>query len=92
MLKDVLRSLYLENLSYGEAALRLNISSGTLKGILQNLEHMGYIREVCDEDEPASGKGCCNCPASRACHKVSSFQAGKKYVLTEKGERMCSEK
>jgi predicted transcriptional regulator len=92
MLKDVLRSLYLENLSYGEVAQRLNISSDTLKGILQNMEHMGYIREVCDEGEPAAGKGCCTCLASPACHKGSSFQAGKKYVLTEKGERMCSEK
>ena len=92
MLKDVLRSLYLENLSYGEVAQRLNISSDTLKGMLQNMEHMGYIRAVCDEDEPAAGKGCCTCPAAPACHKGSSFQAGKKYVLTEKGERMYSKK
>ena len=90
MLKEVLKSLYLENLSYGEVAQRFNISPDTLKGVMQNMEHMGYIREICDDDEPAAGQVCCACPASPACHKGKSYHSGKKYVLTEKGDRMIS--
>ncbi len=89
MIKDILNGLYFENLSTGEMAQRLNISPENFKGILQNMENMGYIKEVCDPGEPATCPGCCSGPAAASCHKGSSYPAGKKYALTEKGKRLC---
>jgi predicted transcriptional regulator len=88
MIKEILKGLYLENLSPGEVAQRLNISPESLKGILLNMENMGYIKEV-NDSEHAACPGSCSCKAAASCHKGLSYPTGKKYALTEKGKRMC---
>lgn len=89
MIKEILKGLFLENLPPVELARRLDISPDSLKSMLHNMEHMGYIREVCDEGVPDSCQGNCACNAGKPCHKGETYPSGKKYVLTEKGERMC---
>ncbi|MDI3539949.1 MAG: hypothetical protein PWR29_1745 [Methanolobus sp.] len=89
MIKEILKGLFIESLAPGELALKLGISPDNLKDMLHNMEHMGYIREVCDEGAPGTCTGTCACTAATSCHQGSNYPPGKKYVLTEKGKKVC---
>ena len=89
MIKEILRHLFIENLSIGETAQEMNISSESLKEMIRNMEHMGYV-EVVHDDANMACSACQSCGSTQACHTENGYLAGKKLVLTEKGKRMCS--
>lgn len=87
MIKDVLRFLYIENLTLADAAEKLDIDTNRLKELIDNMVHMGYLDMVCEDNNEVSA--CCNCASSASCHKRNDISAGKTYALTEKGSRIC---
>ncbi|MBN2109523.1 MAG: Lrp/AsnC family transcriptional regulator [Methanosarcinaceae archaeon] len=91
MIRKILTHLYIDKLSFGETAIKLDISSESLKEILDNMEHMGYIRKV-HEDTNTTCPTCRNCGNTGMCHTETSNISAKKLILTEKGKRICDRK
>ncbi|MDW7731626.1 MAG: FeoC-like transcriptional regulator [Methanolobus sp.] len=89
MIKEILRYLYIENLSPAETAQKMNISSERLKEMIQTMEHMGYVKTTYDEKSPAC-PGCRSCGGASTCHTVDSYMPERRIILTEKGQRMCN--
>lgn len=89
MIKEILRYLYIENLSFAETAQKMNISSEKLKELIRTMEHMGYVETIYDEKSPACS-GCRSCGGTPTCHTEDSYVPGKRIILTEKGQRMCN--
>ena len=87
MIKDILRYLYIENLTLTDAAQKLDIGTDRLKELIDNMVHMGYLEMMCEDNTRASE--CCNCASSASCHKRNDISAGKTYALTEKWQRIC---
>ncbi|WP_406657905.1 FeoC-like transcriptional regulator [Methanolobus sp. ZRKC2] len=89
MIKEILRCLYVENLSLGETAQELGISSESLKEMIRNMEHMGYVKTIRD-DISATCSGCRSCGGTQTLNVENCSITGKKLILTEKGKRMCN--
>ncbi|WP_340820764.1 hypothetical protein [Methanolobus sp. WCC4] len=88
MIKQTLNLLFIENCTLQEAAAKLGTDQRSIRDRLLMLEHMGYIREVCNNSKPKSS-ACCSCSAASSCSDEGGDIKGKAYQLTEKGERIC---
>lgn len=88
MIKETLNLLFIENCTLQEAAEKLGTEQRSIRDRLLMLEHMGYIKEVCNNSRPKSST-CCSCSAASSCSTESGDAKGKAYQLTEKGERIC---
>ncbi|GEM_PF-1529445 len=88
MIKDILKYLYIENLTLTDTADKLGIDTDRLKELVDNMVHMGYLEMQCDDNVEASA--CHNCSSSSSCHKRNDISVGKTYSLTEKGQRVCN--
>lgn len=88
MIKETLNLLFIENCTLQEAAEKLETDQRSIRDKILVLEHMGYIREVCNNSKPKSS-ACCSCSAASSCSGEDGDTKGKAYQLTEKGERIC---
>ncbi|MBP1910604.1 hypothetical protein [Methanolobus bombayensis] len=88
MIKETLKILFIDNHTLLEAADVVGIKQSDIKDRLIMLQHMGYVREVCNNSSPKSS-ACCSCSASSSCSGNNESIEGKAYELTEKGERLC---
>ncbi|MDY0387334.1 MAG: hypothetical protein RBT65_09460 [Methanolobus sp.] len=89
MIKETLKLLFIDNCTLQEAAEKFGIGQSDMKNRLIMLQHMGYIREMCNNSGPKSS-ACCSCSAAPSCSGADLDFEGKAYQLTEKGERICS--
>jgi hypothetical protein len=88
MIKETLKLLFIDNCTMQEAAENLGINQNAIKDRLIMLQHMGYIRELCNNVGPKTS-ACCSCSAASTCSTDGRGFEGKAYQLTEKGERIC---
>ncbi len=88
MIKETLKLLFIDNCTMQEAAENLGINQNAIKDRLIMLQHMGYIRELCNNAGPKTS-ACCSCSAASTCSTDGGGFEGKAYQLTEKGERIC---
>ena len=88
MIKETLKVLFIDNCTLQEAADKLGVKQSDIRDRLVMLQHMGYVREVCNNSGPKSSS-CCSCSASSSCSGNTESFEGKAYELTEKGERIC---
>ncbi|WP_091936182.1 hypothetical protein [Methanolobus profundi] len=80
--------LFIENCTIQEAGDKLGVDQRSIRDRLLMLEHMGYIKEVCNNSKPKSS-ACCSCSAASSCSSEGGDTKGKAYQLTEKGEKIC---
>jgi len=93
MIRELLKSMFRDHSTLQETAERLGLEIRELKGRIEMLLHMDYIRKVA---VPAGdcGSTCCGCSIHENCKDES--EAEEKLIwgfeLTEKGERLLDKK
>ncbi|TQD25416.1 hypothetical protein [Methanolobus vulcani] len=88
MIKETLKVLFIDNCTLQEAADKLGVTQNDIRDRLIMLQHMGYVREICNNSSPKSS-ACCSCTAASSCSGNTGISSSKAYQLTEKGERIC---
>ncbi|MDK2939783.1 MAG: hypothetical protein PWQ51_1948 [Methanolobus sp.] len=88
MIKETLKVLFIDNCTLQEAADKLGVKQNDIRDRLLMLQHMGYVREICNNSSPKSS-ACCSCTAASSCSDNNDISGSKAYQLTDKGERIC---
>ncbi len=87
MIKETLKTLFIDNCTLMEAAERLGTDQRSIRERLVILQHMGYVEEVCNNSAPRSAS-CCSCSSASSCSDGDRDNEGKAYQLTKKGEKI----
>ena len=90
MIREMLTLLFVEKLTLEEAARKLTVPVEDVRGRLEMLEHMGYIKGFEVSGGSCSGD-CLKCALTPACpdEEEGRTEGGFSwYELTEKGRRL----